>query len=88
MPESLDAARAIESEYYRAEALQGLIKRLASSSLDFPLWQKTLHTLASLTRPEFLQNLPQLAPIIIQLGGIEALRETWKAVKDVSKWWK
>ncbi len=44
--------------------------------------------LATLTRPKFLQNLPQLAPIIIQLGGIEALRETWKAVQDVSKWWK
>jgi len=88
LPEALEAARAIEDETYRASALQGLIERLTPWSIDYPLWQKTLHTLASLTRPNFLKALPQLAPLIIHLGGVEALRETVKAHNDVSQWWR
>ncbi|NET61112.1 MAG: hypothetical protein F6K47_34800, partial [Symploca sp. SIO2E6] len=88
LPEALDAARAIGDEYYRAYALRGLIEMFTPSSVDYPLWQKTLHTLASLTRPKFLEALPHLAPFIIHFGGVEALRETVKAVKDVSRWWK
>jgi len=87
LPEALDAARDIRFEVARAEVLQGLIKSLTPSSVDYPLWQKTLHTLASLTRRRFLEALPHLAPLIIKFGGVEALRETLKAVKDVSRWW-
>ena len=88
LPEALDAARAIGDEYYRAIALQWWVKSLTPSSVNYPLWQKTLHTLASLTRPYFLKALPHLAPVIIKFGGVEALRETVKAVKDVSRWWR
>ncbi|MGB7439848.1 MAG: NB-ARC domain-containing protein [Coleofasciculaceae cyanobacterium] len=88
LPQALEATRTLGFEGNRAKALQGLIERFTPSSVDFPLWQKTLHVLASLNRPHFLNNLPQLAPLIIRLGGVEALRETVKAVKDVSQWWK
>ncbi|EGJ30890.1 NB-ARC domain protein [Moorena producens 3L] len=88
LPEALDCARAIGSESNRASALQGLIKRLTPSSVDFPFWQQILDGLASLTRPNFLKALPELAPLIIKFGGIEALIETVAAVDDVSRWWK
>ncbi|NET57154.1 MAG: hypothetical protein F6K47_13615 [Symploca sp. SIO2E6] len=88
LPEALEVARAIGDEYYRVQVLRDLIEKLAPSSVDYPFWQKTLHTLASLTRPNFLEALPHLAPVIIKFGGVEALRETVKAMKDVSRWWK
>ncbi|WP_287311580.1 NB-ARC domain-containing protein [Moorena sp. SIO1G6] len=88
LPQALDCARGIESEYYRAFGLQHLIENLTPSSVDFPLWQEILDSLASLTRPNFLEALPQLAPLIIKFGGVEALRETMAAVEDVSGWWK
>ena len=72
----------------RANALHGLIESLTPSSVDCPLWQQILDSLASLTRSHFLEALPQLAPLIIKFGGIEALRETVAAVDDVSRWWK
>ncbi|NEQ66500.1 MAG: hypothetical protein F6K21_13530 [Symploca sp. SIO2D2] len=88
LSEALDAARAIGNEYHRTIALERLVENLTPSSVDYPLWQQILHTLASLTRPNFLEALPHLAPVIIKFGGVEALRETVKAVKDVSRWWK
>ena len=86
--QALDCARGIGSESSRAYALQKLIKTLTPSSVDFPFWEQILDGLASLTRPNFLKALPQLAPLIIKFGGIEALRETVAAVEDVSRWWK
>ncbi|NES46845.1 MAG: hypothetical protein F6K20_38030, partial [Moorea sp. SIO2C4] len=88
LPQALDCARGISHESDRAKALQGLIKRLTPSSVDCPLWQQILDSLASLTRPHFLEALPELAPLIIKFGGIEALRETVAALDDVSRWWK
>ncbi|AOX01614.1 hypothetical protein BJP34_21160 [Moorena producens PAL-8-15-08-1] len=86
--QALDSARALEFEYDRADALHRLIQRLTPSSVDFPFWQQTLDGLASLRRRNFLRALPQLAPLIIKFGGIEALRETVAAVDDVSRWWR
>ena len=88
LPQALEAAGNLGSETYRALALQDLLKKITSLSIDAPLWQKTLHILASLNRKNFLSNLPQLAPLIIHFGGVEALRETVKAVEDISQWWK
>ncbi|WP_424095889.1 NB-ARC domain-containing protein [Moorena producens] len=88
LPKALDCARGIGSEYRRAKVLQNLIKTLTPSSVDFPLWQQILDCLASLKRADFLKNFPQLAPLIIKFGGVEALRETVAAVDDVSRWWK
>jgi len=88
LPEALEAVGAIGDESNRLVALQDFIERLTPLSIDDPLWQKILHTLAILTRPNFLEALPHLAPLIIKFGGVKALRETVKAVKDVSRWWK
>ena len=88
LPEALDCARAIGFEDFRAHPLHRLIENLTPSSVDFPDWQQLLNSLASLTRPHFLNALPQLAPLIMELGGVEALRETVAAVNDVSRWWR
>jgi len=88
LPEALDGIRGVDDEVYRAEVLKDLIKSFNTSSVYFYLWQKILDALTSLTRPYFLNNLPQLAPLIIKFGGVEALRETVAAVDDVSRWWK
>ncbi|NEO69397.1 NB-ARC domain-containing protein [Moorena sp. SIO3H5] len=88
LPKALEAARAIGSEQYRVLALEDLIKSLTPSSVDCPLWQQILDSLASLNRSNFLKALPKLAPLIIKFGGVEALKETVAAVDDVSRWWK
>ncbi|NEO77788.1 hypothetical protein [Moorena sp. SIO4G3] len=75
-------------EALNAVGLDNLLKKLNPSLLDFSDWQQLLNCLARLTRPQFLNHLPQLAPLIIELGGVEALRETVVAVEDVRRWWK
>ena len=87
-PAALEAARAIGSEYYRAEVLQALTARLTSLSIELGLWEKILHYLTSINRLHFIENLPQLAPLIQKLGGIEALRDIPKVIGEVSQWWK
>nr|MDJ0591230.1 hypothetical protein [Pleurocapsa sp. MO_226.B13] len=88
LSEALEKVKTIDNEKYRTEALQDLFKRLTLEEVDYAPWLQTLDVLASLSRKNFLELLPQLAPLIIHLGGNEALRETVKAVQDVSQWWK
>ncbi|NER87419.1 MAG: hypothetical protein F6K64_10490 [Moorea sp. SIO3A2] len=88
LPQALACARGISYQLFRTYALKDLIKTLTPSSVDFDLWQQILDALASLIRPHFLEALPELAPLIIKFGGIEALGETVAAVDDVSRWWK
>ncbi|NEO77787.1 MAG: hypothetical protein F6J99_16705 [Moorea sp. SIO4G3] len=75
-------------EALNAVGLDNLLKKLNPSLVDFSDWQQLLNCLARLTRPNFLYHLYQLAPLIIELGGIESLRETVAAVDDVRRWWK
>jgi hypothetical protein len=51
------------------------------------VWRKTLHALARHRRPEFLNDLAALAPLIVQVGGTAALAETFRAIRDVARWW-
>ncbi len=85
---ALETARAIGDESDRARALQGLISQLTSTDLEPPVAKKILYDLATLNRPHFLQNIPNLAPLIIKLGGVNALREITQAIIDVCRWWK
>jgi hypothetical protein len=50
------------------------------------VWRKTLHALARHRRPELLNDLAALAPLIVHVGGTAALAETFRAVRDVSRW--
>jgi hypothetical protein len=85
LPEALDAARGIGYESDRARVLADLLTKV---TFEPSFWQKILHALASLNRDSFLQNLPPLAPLIMQLGGMDSIKEVVKALGDVSRWWR
>ncbi|NET68859.1 MAG: hypothetical protein F6K63_32490 [Moorea sp. SIO1G6] len=88
LPEVLQMARTIQSEYHRADVFSGLIENPHFSlQEDVSLWQEFLHTLACRDRQSFLTDLVNLSPTIISLGGKEALAAIVEAIKDVSRWW-
>ena len=94
LSEVLKKVKIIDNEKDRTEALREFFKRLTLEEIDYALWLQTLDVLASLSRKNFLELLPHLAPLIRSLlkdkGGNEALalKETVNAVNDVCKWWK
>jgi hypothetical protein len=88
LPEALEAARGIGDESSRAGALQALTKLLTLANVDLSLWEKTLHVLGTLTRPSFLETIPNLAPLILHFGGEVALREVHQGIREVSRWWR
>ncbi|MEH1913458.1 hypothetical protein, partial [Nostoc sp.] len=90
LPEALAAARAIQDEYSRALALRALafgLSQIPSTEL-FPLWQDTLHELSLRTRPNLLQDIKALFPVIFALGGEAATAEVARAIEDVARWWR
>ncbi|MDZ8228321.1 hypothetical protein, partial [Nostoc sp. ChiVER01] len=90
LPEALAAARAIQYEYSRASALSALASGLSQmpNAKLFPLWQDTLHKLSVRTRPNLLQDIKALFPVIFALGGEAATAEVARAIVDVARWWK
>ncbi|MHC5598161.1 MAG: NB-ARC domain-containing protein [Nostoc sp.] len=90
LPEALAAARAIQHENSRAKALSALafgLSQMPSVEL-FPLWQYTLHQLSLRTRPNLLQDIKALFPIIFALAGEAATAEVARAIGDVARWWR
>ncbi|MBN3893256.1 MAG: hypothetical protein HWQ43_30405 [Nostoc sp. JL31] len=90
LPEALAAARAIQHESDRVYALTALADSLSQMSAAelFPLWQDTLHELSLRTRPDLLQDIKALFPVIFALGGEAATVEIARAIVDVGRWWK
>ena len=88
LPEALEAARGIGSESDRAEALKALTATLTPANVDLSFWENTLQALGTLTRPHFLETIPNLVPLILHFGGVVALREVHQAIREVSRWWK
>ncbi|MEQ8999137.1 MAG: NB-ARC domain-containing protein [Coleofasciculus sp. B1-GNL1-01] len=87
IPQALDSLRLIQDELSRARALSELTPYLKLFSVNVSLWQEILHILAHLPRHNFLENLVSLSPILVELGGSEALKETAQAIQDVGRWW-
>ena len=54
----------------------------------FPLWQDTLDELSVRTRPNLLQDIKALFPVIFALGGEAATVELARAIQDVGRWWR
>jgi hypothetical protein len=88
LPEALEIARGIGSEYHRALALKALTATLTPANVDQFTWKKNLQALGTLTRPKFLETIPNLAPLILHFGGEVALREVHQGIRDVSRWWR
>ncbi|MDZ8034287.1 hypothetical protein, partial [Nostoc sp. DedSLP04] len=84
------AARAIQDEYFRAEALSALADSLSQMPAAelFSLWQDTLDELSLRTRPNLLQDIEALFPVIFALSGKAATAEIARAIVDVGRWWK
>ena len=88
LPEALEVARGIGDEYSRAEVLKALTATLTPANVDLSFWQDVLQALGSLTRPKFLETIPNLVPLILHFGGEVALREVYQSIRDVSRWWR
>ncbi|NCR78321.1 MAG: hypothetical protein GPI92_23675 [Microcystis aeruginosa K13-06] len=75
-------------EDYRARALKALTATLTPANVDLSFWEKNLQALGTLTRSNFLETIPNLAPLILHFGGEVALREVHQAIREVSRWWR
>jgi hypothetical protein len=86
---ALEMAQGIGSEGARARALSAIAPQLA----DLPrgqalsLWRATLRLSTTRWRRDLLADLAALAPVILVLGGFEAITETCLAIEDVGRWW-
>src|SRR5262249_7302394 len=76
-------------EECRTNALVALIPYLRTSAVSFmyPLWSQMLPKLASRTRHDLLSDLRALQPVILRLGGEQALADIFQAIQDVGEWW-
>jgi hypothetical protein len=88
LPEVLKTVQSIEYEQDRAKALTALVPCLVNTADCFDLWKDLLHTLSYRTRPHILTDLITLTPVLLALGGEDALAETAKAIQDVARWWR
>jgi hypothetical protein len=73
----------------RSKALAALacyLPQLPRATL-LSLWQETLHVLAARTRPNLLADIRALIPVILALGGEEAISGVFCAIQDVGRWW-
>jgi hypothetical protein len=87
--EALEASRAIGFQRQRASGLRALAPRLAElpPAMLYTLWSETLWVLTVRGRPDLLSDLRELSPVIVTLGGAEAVTETIRAIQDVQRWW-
>ena len=87
--QALTYVRQMPDGWHRAKALAGLASRLAALPRPalYPLWDETLQVLARRTRVDLLADLRALEPIIVTLGGVKAVAETFRAIQDVGRWW-
>ncbi|ARI79620.1 hypothetical protein C789_3015 [Microcystis aeruginosa FACHB-905 = DIANCHI905] len=44
--------------------------------------------MGTLTRSNFPETIPNLAPLILHFGGEVVLREVYQGIRDVSQWWR
>ncbi|NEQ52190.1 MAG: hypothetical protein F6K11_18960 [Leptolyngbya sp. SIO3F4] len=78
----------IPDKYSKAHALGGLLSRLNPDSIDFLLWCDIMHTLAYQNRQDWLRTFPEMIPIIVALGGEEALEESVCNLQIICKQWR
>ena len=80
-------ASQIQDGSYSSDFLSALLKRLQNHDVDWPFWFKLNNLVTCRVRNEYILNLSLLAPAIITLGGEEALRRIWEAMREVCGWW-
>ncbi|MBP5974520.1 hypothetical protein HW132_17735 [Brasilonema sp. CT11] len=90
LPEALAAAKSNQSNYSGADVLRALALGLSQtpSATLFPIWRDILHELSLRTRPNLLQDIKALFPVIFALSGEAATAEVARAIEDVGRWWR
>jgi hypothetical protein len=87
--EALEFAKAIGVHNLRSDMLAKISHPLSELPIVtiYPIWQELHHILARRYRGDLLWDISALTPLILALGGIEALEQSSHAIQDVSKWW-
>jgi len=87
LAEALEAAFAIQDEDARFRTLEALVPALLGlpSEILYSMWSANLRGTGP--RPQTLMDLAALLPVVVQLGGAEAITELARAVHDVARWW-
>jgi hypothetical protein len=79
----------IHDQNVRSQSLTALVQKWLVLPVpeSLSLWRETIQSLSNQPRPDFLVDLAKLTPVINDLGGVVAVKETLQAVKDVATWW-
>ena len=66
-----------------------LIERLQRFPVSelYPIWKNALQEAASGSRASFCENLEVMSPLIVRLGGVDALAHTFGNLGDMTRWW-
>ena len=85
----MERACKFQEKSLRAQAFAALVSKwlLLPVSQSFSFWKRLIHLLSRRSRPDLLLDLRSLAPVISDLGGISAINNILKSVKDVNRWW-
>jgi hypothetical protein len=89
LKKAINTISEIEDEDLREQGLVEIVPyllELKPSNLH-SMWSEMLHTSSQKTRSGLLSDIGALVPIILALGGEEALLETARAIEDVGRWW-
>lgn len=89
LKKAINTISEIEDEDLREQGLVEIVPyllELKPSNLH-SIWSEMLHTSSQKTRSGLLSDIGALVPIILALGGEEALLETARAIQDVGRWW-
>lgn len=89
--ETLDQACAIDDMELRSESLAAIVPHLEKLPTDtlYGCWIKMLYALTTRTtrnRPDLLSDLRVVYPVILKIGGEQALNDTAQAILDVGRW--
>ncbi|MFG6097076.1 NB-ARC domain-containing protein [Leptothoe sp. ISB3NOV94-8A] len=87
LAQALEMMWQIQDPYFRSQALQGLLPQLMKMSITFTDWAAMLEVLAYQNRKDLLEELPDIHPIILELGDEQAFSDILQAVREVCAQW-
>jgi hypothetical protein len=89
LAEALGTAQVMEDQPARAQKLAEVAPHLIQlpRAALYPLWQETLPLLARRTRRRLLADLRALAPVIVALGGAEAIADICCVIQEAGRRW-
>ncbi|MGB3295872.1 MAG: hypothetical protein WBB01_23050, partial [Phormidesmis sp.] len=77
----------IKDNYYRANALRGMLPHLCQQPMEFDLWSTILDLLAHHNRQQLVQDFAKLRVPIQTLGTEKAFLDSLQAIREVCNQW-